>query len=155
MPLRLEIDLNTDFVIWGQLEEKDCCLIQESLKMQRFEHWEFQYTQSRNQHRLWRQSGIIWRGTFGKEVDSPPTAKNYRIWDKNIWLYKQLLSVLRVLSDEISQLQIVLKLKAIFLFQNFMHFTNCKQISGALEHCQIKDITLMSNLPSAGHYTIS
>lgn len=36
-----------------------------------------------------------------------------------------------------------------FLFQNFMHFTNCKQISKALEHCQIRDINLASNLPFA------
>lgn len=41
------------------------------------------------------------------------------------------------------------------LFWNFMHFTNCKQISEVLGSCQIKDINLPSNLPSAGHCTIS
>lgn len=42
-----------------------------------------------------------------------------------------------------------------FLFQNFMHFTNYRQISEPLECCQIKDINLANNLPSAGHQTIS
>lgn len=42
-----------------------------------------------------------------------------------------------------------------FLFQDFMHFTNHRQILEPLEHCQIKDTNLANNPPSAGHQTIS